>query len=190
MLSFLLYPTANFSYVQETKTKLIYPLTLSEVKRHLRIDNDFVDDDAYLEDLIIAATNMAENYIEKDIAKTSTELRIDDFSGDWIRINDGNFLSIVSVKDSNDVSIGAIKQTSKHDDFFQIEWATILNSDPLKITYYSGFNENETPVLIKQSCLIITADLYDSQRSNMNWSGLTNNHVWESILNYYKMIRF
>lgn len=189
MLSFSFY-LGNFSTVQETKTKLIYPLSLQEVKRHLRIDNDFIDDDDYLESLIIAGTQLAENYVEKDIANTQTVLRIDDFSGDWIKIKDGNFLSIVSVLDSNNASIGTIYQTSKHNDFFQIEWVNSIESDPLTITYLSGYAENQTPALIKQAILIKIADLYDSARADFNWSGLTDNKVFESILNFYKIILF
>lgn len=190
MPSYLLPTSSNFSCVQETKTKLLYPLSLCEVKRHLRIDNDFVDDDDYLTGLIQTATMIAENYIEKDIAKTEVVLRIDEFDSDWIRINEGNFLSVVSVLDSNNASIGTIHQTSKHDDFFQIEWTTSICSDPLTITYYSGFNEDETPAIIKQAILIKIADLYDSQRADLNWSGLTDNKVFEQILNFYKIIRF
>lgn len=178
------------SCTQETRTREIYPVALCEVKRHLRIDNDFTDDDDYLSGLIEAATNMAENYIEKSIAKTLVELRIDDFSCDYIKIFDGNFLSVVSVLDSTDVSLGTIHQTSKHDDFFSIEWEESICSDPIKINYYVGFEEDSTPALIKQAIMIKIADLYDSQRADLNWSGLTNNRVFEEILNYYKNYRF
>lgn len=190
MLSCLLSSGYYDNCVQETRTKEIYPVTLCEVKRHLRIDNDFVDDDAYLESLIQAATTMAENYIDKSIAKTLTEVRIDDFSGDFIKIFDGNFINVVSVLDSSDVSIGTIHQTSKHDDYFSIEWNDSFSSDPLKISYYAGFNEDATPALLKQAVLIKIADLYDSQRASLNWSGLINNRVFEEILNYYKNYRF
>jgi hypothetical protein len=194
MLSFFLtnldYSSHSFHLTQETKTKSIYPISLTEVKRHLRIDNDFTDDDDYIEGLILAATEMAENYIGKDIAYTSTVVRIDDFNGDWIRINDGNFISIVSVLNSLDSAIGTIHQTSKHSDFFQIQWTETLESDPLKITYLSGYNVNETPALIKQAILIKIADLYDSARSDFNWNGMQDNKVFENILNFYKIILF
>jgi hypothetical protein len=180
----------DFVCTQEIKTKLNYPVSLCEVKRHLRIDNDFVDDDAYLEGLIIAATQLAENFIEKDIAETSTVLRLDDFVGDYVRITDGNFLSLTSVVNDASVAIGTVHQTSKHDNFFQIEWTTSLCSNPLTITYKTGFLENTTPPIIKQAILIKIADLYDSQRADYNWSGMQDNKVFENILTYYKQIRF
>lgn len=190
MLSYLLTQTANFALTQETKTKISYPLTLDEVKRHLRIDPEFTDDDDYIQDLISVGTQIAENFIEKDIAKTLTEVRIDDFDSDWIRINDGNFLSIVSVFNASDISIGTIHQTSKHDDFFQIEWTSGIASDPLKISYHSGFEVATCPGILKQAILIKIADLYDSARSDYNWNGMQDNKVFENILGYYKIIRF
>lgn len=190
MISYLLTYNKYFSTVQETKTKLIYPLSLTEVKRHLRMDMNFNDDDDYLDGLIEAATTMAENYIEKNIAYTLVSLRIDSFNDDWIRINDGNFISVLSVLDENDASIGTIEQTSKHDDFFQIQWENAISADPLTINYYAGYADNETPALIKQAILIKIADLYDSQRADLHWGGLTDNKVFETILNYYKATRF
>ena len=63
------------------KVKTAYPISLSEVKRHLRIDNDFTNDDAYIEDAIIkTSTKYCENIINKDIAKTSNTLTVYDFS--------------------------------------------------------------------------------------------------------------
>ena len=190
MISYLLTYNKYFSTVQETKEKLNYPLSLTEVKRHLRMDMTYNDDDDYLEGLIETATTMAENYIEKNIALTLVSIRIDDFSDNWIRINDGNFISIEDVLDIDGNPIGTVKQTNKHDDFFQIEWEQLISTKQLTIKYLAGYPENETPAIIKQAILIKIADLYDSQRADMNWSGLVDNKVFETILNYYKTTRF
>lgn len=189
MISYL-FRTGNFSLTQESKTKIGEVLELEEVKRHLRIDPTYTEDDNYIEGLIPAAVTIAENFIEKDIAKTLTELRIDDFQGDWIRINDGNFLSLYEVLNSSDVSIGTVYQTSKHNDFFQIEWTTSLSSDPIKIKYYTGFEDGSVPAAIKQAILIKIADLFDSARSNFSWDGMRDNKVFEAILTPYKGIFF
>lgn len=175
---------------QIVKTRELYPLSLCEIKRHLRLHNDFVDDDDYLDNLIIAATQMTENYLNKAICKTLNVLRIDDFSSDTLKVMEGNYLSTVSVHDQNDVSIGTVKQVSIHYDYFTIEWTSLVSADPLELTFYTGFNENETPELLKQAILIKAADLYDNQRSSLNWSGMQDSKVFENILNYYTAIRF
>lgn len=179
-----------YSYSQITKTKLIYPLALCDVKRHLRMDNDFTDDDDYLENLIVAGTTIAENYIEKDIAKTYNELRTNGYFYNDLKIREGNFLGVVSVSDNNLAAIGTVNRTIVGDDYFQINWDSDISSDPLYVSFYTGYNEDETPPLIKQCILIIIADLYDNQRSNINWSGLTDNKVWQTLLDRYRIIRF
>jgi hypothetical protein len=173
-----------------TKSKSVYPVSLLEAKRHIRLDADFIDDDDYIESLIEVATAMAENYINKDIAKTTNTLEIYDFDTDSVTIYEGNFISVIDVVDANDASIGTVDATYSYFNSFKIDWTNNLSSDPLKITFYTGYNENEAPKIIKQAILIKIADLYDSARSDYNWNGMQDNKVFESILNYYIAQRF
>lgn len=181
---------STISDTQLTKVKVTYPLTLNIIKRHLRLDNDFVDDDDYIVELIKSATQLAENYIGKDIAYTKNVLRLDDFSDSSIQIMEGNFVSVDSVVNYASAPVGTIHSTSKHYDFFTIEWEGTITSDPLTITYYTGFANGDTPELIKQAILIKIADLYDNSRTSLIYSGLTDSKVFENILNGYQAIRF
>jgi len=190
MINCLLGGSTVWSCTQETQTKLEYPIKLHEVKKHLRMDADFVDDDAYLENLIKVAVTIAENYVEKNIAYTETQLRIDDFCDSWIKIHDGNFSSIKSILNASSVAISTSYTTYKHDNFFQIEWLTTITSDPVYINYYSGYTDDTIPAILKQAIFIIIADLYDSQRSNIDWQGYKDNKVWQTILDPYRQIRF
>jgi len=190
MINCLLSGNIAWSCTQETKTKLEYPIVLREVKKHLRIDMDFVDDDAYLENLVKVATSIAENYVEKNIAYTETQLRIDNFCESWIKIHDGNFSSIKSILNASSVAISTTYTTYKHDDFFQIEWESTIASDPIYINYYTGYEDESIPAILKQAIFIIIADLYDSQRSNIDWNGYKDNRVWQTILDPYRIIRF
>lgn len=186
--------SGNLAYTvpedQLTKTPEIYPLSLCEIKRHLRLHNDFVDDDDYLMGKRDAAVQMASNYLNKAIAKTRNVLRINDFNSDTLKIYEGNFLSIVSVVDASAVAIGTVHQTNVHYDFFTIEWENAICADPITITFYTGYEEDQTPELIKQACLVKIADFYDNQRSSLNWNGMTDSKVFETLLNYDAAIRF
>lgn len=175
---------------QITKTNVAYPLSLEVIKRHLRLDNDFVDDDDYIMDLLYASTQLAENYINKAISKTLNVVRIDDFDCDVVKIMEGNFLSIVSVTDASGTSIGTVKQTSAHYDYFTIEWTTNVVADPITITFYTGYDEGQTPEIIKQAILVKIGDLYDNSRTNLIYSGLTDSKVFENLLNGFISIRF
>jgi len=171
-----------------TKSKALYPISLAEAKRHLRVDVDFRDDDDYIENLITAATTLAENYINKDIAKTTNTLRIYDFSSDYLEVYEGNYISIIDVVDSNDASIGTLDYILNHDNSFIVEWTDTITTDPITLTYYTGYDE--CPVLIKQAILTKIGDLYDSARSNFAWNGMQDNKVFETILNFYIEQRF
>jgi hypothetical protein len=175
---------------QLTKSKISYPLSLDIVKRHLRLDNDFMDDDDYIQDLIYAATQYAENYLGKDIAKTENTLRIDDFDDDSLQVMEGNFISIISVKNAGGVSIGTIHQTSVHYNYFTIEWTGNVASDPIEIKFYTGHEDGTYPEIIKQAILIAVADFYDNSRTSLIFSGLTDSKIFERCLESYKSIRF
>jgi len=180
----------RYSSSQLTKTKIDYPLSLNEVKRHLRIDNTFTDDDDYLDTLIKVGTGIAEDYIEKDIAKTNNELKLTDFYGGGIRINEGNFISVISIINDASIAIEPVIQTMKQDSFFQLHFEDIVFSSPLFINFYTGFDEYQTPDVIKHAINIIISNLYDSQRSSITWGGYNDNEVWKKILDKYRIIRF
>lgn len=194
----LIYSHSNYSFSNEEKTVKSYPVILEEARRHLRMDTELTDDNDYIDGLIAAATGMAENYIEKKIAKTEVTLTMEGspstgslvFSGDWFRVNEGNFLSLISLTDINDVSIGEVDSVRVHDDFFQINLKNSITVSSIKLKYYAGFEPGECPPVIKQAILIKLADLYDSARSDYSWKGMADNKVFESILNFFKIIRF
>jgi len=173
-----------------TKSKSTYPVSLAEAKRHLRVDVDFRDDDDYIDSLIQAATTLAENYINKDIAKTTNTLLIYDFDSDEVTIYEGNYISLIDVVNSADASVGTLDKITDHYNSFTIEWTANITSDPIKITFYTGYDESTVPVIIKQAILTKIADLYDNARSNFAWSGIQDTKVFETILNYYIMNRF
>jgi hypothetical protein len=175
---------------QLIKTREIYPVSLCEIKRHLRIDNDFTDDDDYLIQIRNSAVQLAENYLNKAICKTSNELRIDEFNSDTIKIYEGNFLSMISVLNASSVAITTTYTTNSHYNFFTIEWTSSVCSDPIYLNFYTGYEEDACPELIKQAILIKIGDFYDSQRADVAWSGLTNQRVFESILDGFTAVRF
>ena len=189
MLHYLYTGITDFATKQETKEKIAYPISLSEVKRHLRIDDQFFDDDDYLETLIEVATQAAENYIDADIAETEVVVRIVGFYGDWIKIAEGNFDSIEDIYDQNDASVGNIKRVTRRQNTFQIEWRQPISPEELHIKFKTGFENGKCPASIKHAILIKIADLYDEARSDYNWNGMQNNRVFEDLLNPYKMIR-
>jgi len=165
--------------VKTDKTKSLYPVSLAEAKRKLRVDETFKDDDAYLQTLLEAATLKAEQFIGADIAYTLNLQKIYDFVGQDLTLNEGNFLSLVSIITDSSVSITADKTEIGYGKFY-MELSDSVDSDPLYVSFYTGFSENECPNDIKAGILLILGDLYD---------GTDTSDTWERLLNPHKIIR-
>lgn len=172
-----------------TKTKSSYPVSLSEAKRHLRVEEDWHDDDDYIDNLIKAATQKAEQYIGKDIAETENVKIMYDYYGSSIVLDEGNFDSFTqAVSDSS--TLVDIDHTEIGYNYAEVIFNSSISSDPLTITYKTGFVEGECPVLIKQAILVKIADLYDIDRQSYTVSTYKESKAFESLLDSYKLILF
>ena len=174
---------------QISKTTLYYPVTLQEAKTHLRVDMDFIQDDDYIQGLIIAATRKAEEYIGKSIALTSNVIPFDNFMSDQIVYDEGNFNSLVSI--TTDASTTLTPKTIRsYRNCFYIELPASVDSAPLILTYKSGYDQGKCPGDIKQAILIIIGNLYDSQRSNYAFTSMQDTKAYQSLLDPHKILMF
>lgn len=172
---------------QIIKTKLTYPVTLDEAKRHLRVVERFELDDDYISRLIFAATKKAEEYIGKDISLTSNVLTIDNFCSDTLFYDEGNFYSLTSVVIDNSTNITP-KKTRAFKNGFYLEFDTYLDTDPLIITFKTGYAV--CPEDIKQAILIKIGDLYDGERSSYTFTSSRDTKAFEKMLDSYKILTF
>jgi len=175
------------------KTKTYFPLSLDEAKRHLRVDVDYNEDDDYINDLIYAATREAENYIGKDIALTSNVANIFKFSGDDIRINEGNCLQVNEViSDSSTLIVPAV--TKIFYNYFEVELSSYINYTneyvPLQVKFDTGYDAGDCPQDIKQAILIKIANMYDVNREDSSPAYLKDSYASNNLLNSYKQILF
>ena len=175
------------AYTNITKRKLVQPVTYEEGYTHLRLD--FGDDDGLVNRLIRTATNLAENYIEKDIAKTECTLTVEDFYSDTIRIDEGNFLSAISVYADGEEVLDSYVVRVYHN-YFTVTFTTPIMANDLVVKFYTGFDEDEAPEDIKAAILIKLAELYDIDRSGYVMNNYKATGAFETILNYHKPIRF
>ena len=171
------------------KTKLTWPVSLSEAKRHLRVYDEEREDDNYIQDLIYAATAKAEQYIGKDIAETNNTQQIYDYIDDSLYIKEGNFISFTqAVTDAS--ALCTVDHVDTFYNYTYVEFTNSYDSDPLTITYKTGFNEGECPALIKQAILIKIADLYDVDRQSYLMGSLKENKAFEALLNSFQQVIF
>ncbi len=171
------------------KTKTTYPVSLDEAKKHLRLDDDFTDDDSEITSLIETATRIAEDYIGKDIAETTNELKLFDFLSDFLEVNESNLIELTSVKDKAGASY-TWKRIYKYDNHFEVDLTDTINTDELTVTFKTGYASGTCPAPIKQAIKMKIWDLYDIDRSSKLSSGVRDAQTFEYLLNPYQVKSF
>jgi len=172
------------------KTKTNYPVSVEEAKRHLRIDDSWDKDDDYIRNLIKAATQKAEEYIGKDIAETSNVLKIRDYAGSDFYVQEGNFISLTSVQQSDEATSITVDHTEIYYNQFYVELSSSVSQDPLYINYKTGFLVNTVPALIKQAILVKIGDLYDSERGSYLAGSYKETNAWQHLLDSFKLVMY
>lgn len=168
------------------KVKAEWFITLNEAKTHLRVSEDFIDEDSYILQLIQAATGLAEDKIEKDIATTTNTTTIKDFSGSKIVIGEGNYRSVTSVTaETTGVISSDNYEVTYIDSAFTITFdSTVnINDEDMVIVFETGFIQSTYPPKIRQAVLVKIHDLYDPQRGSYSMSGIKDNDVFNVLLN-------
>ena len=174
-----------------------YPfLSLEEIKKHLRIPINFVDDDVQLNTLLMVATDLAANYIENNIALTDFQATQEEFSGQLIDIDRGHFHSLQSIEYTDKETGQKVTlsgdvgyKVSAEEFVFLITLDQPINAENLKVNFQCGYDAETIEPTIKQAILIKLTDLYDIERASYNSGSFQLNDAFHSLLNYHKQIR-
>ena len=162
------------------------PISLTEIKQHLRIEQSYTDDDEYLENLETVAIKEIHNYVNADLIHTKNTLVLSKYTGDNIIVDEPYFdtstLPIVSG------STGDIYEGYKYNRTYIIIYTQPV-IEPIAVTaiFYTGYKNDELPEDIKNIILQKITNLYDNERGDWNLSNIKNNNITEKLLDYYKV---
>ena len=161
----------EYSIVSQTNE---LPLTLTEVKSHLRID--FTNDDTYLTHLIKVASSFFEEMTGRSLITKTYKTYLDKFPqyNVGIKIRKSKLQSILSIQYYlNNVLTNYTSQNYYYNDstgfseiflkvnnFYPNEIDEIKNSVVINFTAGYGANEASIPANIKQSLLMFITDCY------------------------------
>ena len=168
------------------------PVSLNDLKLHLRIDPDALDEDEYLEGLEITARKQAEDYMGRAIMTTTFDYFLSGWPrSNFIKLPYGNLVSVTSVawKDQDGVSdtltvttdylvetngegIGKIVLP------YSVTWpsGTLYPSNPISIRYICGWASADlVPAGIKSAIKLLVAKLYESRGEDVIGPGLSIN---------------
>jgi len=147
-------------YLRLVTPPTIEPVTLEEVKLHLRVDG--TEEDSLISALITAARQKAEEYTKRAFITQSWELALDSASGKV-------YLPRPPVQAINEVILdGEIVSTENYalvgqDVFYAKIPLNAVNPAGLVIRYTSGYGNTATdvPQAIRQAIMMLVAHLYE-----------------------------
>ena len=168
-----------------SKVKSVYHIDRDQAKEHLRVEDDYKDDDRIIDRLIKAAHAIAETKIGKDIAKTTNVLTRYDFAGGIIRVNEGNLISITAISVKETETPLENFTTYVYRDYFKIVLDDYIDTDELTITFETGFDKDLCPWDIQQAILMKIADLYDIDRASSVISNMKETGAFDRLLTPY-----
>jgi uncharacterized phiE125 gp8 family phage protein len=190
------------------------PITLTELKEHLRVDH--TDEDTLITSLITAARNIAEDYCERSFITQTWKM----YMNDWpivgssrrpylneynagIRLPRGKVISVTTVKLSTTTSLDTTVASSEYYTSLETDVAEIRAVDgwdatetgipnSIEIAYVCGYGDAiSVPQSIKSAILMIASDLYEYRKSNsdrtVNRVGYLGKEAWMFLLDMYKL---
>ena len=159
------------------------PVTLNEIKTHLRISTDFTADDALLNGLITAAREWAENQCRRSFVRRTYQLRMDHWPRE-LKLPRGPVTSLTSITALGSTVSSAIYETDLYDMpprvrpvFGQI-WPTISTPqlNAIVVEYVAGYAPGDTsptdhaanvPSLVKAALKLHVEAQYDRDEKLM-----------------------
>ncbi|MDP3372563.1 MAG: head-tail connector protein [Candidatus Paracaedibacteraceae bacterium] len=156
------------------ETNAIEPISLTEVKSHLRLDTD--DEDDLLNGLIVAATNLVEEYLGKTLIKKTW--RIEE-PGDNV-----NGLQEVVLPRGPLLKVLMVQRVMPNETYTNIRFVVknhfsrpivVFKSElPVSIVYEAGYGyyPKDVPAPIRHALFALVAHLYENRNGQLKMSEL------------------
>lgn len=187
-----------------------HPISLEDAKRQLNIELGWTEDDDYINDLIVVATEKAEQFTRRRLITQTWYTYLDEWpSEDHIILPFGQLQSVTSVKytDSSNTEITTFTDTSTTttNDYdvdtnsdpgkivleYGDTWPTVTlwPMNPIQIEFVCGYGDNATdvPAMIKQAMKLIIGDLHKIRETEIEGISVQKLKTVESLLTPYKL---
>lgn len=172
----------NYRYsLQETTQPAVLPLSATEVKTYLRIDND--SDDALIENLIAAACKLCERSTGLSLINREISLYMDAWDNEILPLPSVPVVSVNAIKVYSSETSSSVYSASNYyvDNKNLYNPRIVLKEGPviplpgidvngIEIQYTAGFGASAeyVPALLKQGMLQVIAYLYEHRGDGEN----------------------
>jgi uncharacterized phiE125 gp8 family phage protein len=166
-----------FTYLVRTVAPAAFPVSLAEVKAHLRVDDDLTADDALISAYLLSAVERAEAETRRSLISATWEMGLDGFpgNGEPIRLPQGRVQSVTSITYAATDGTQATWSADHYDADLKMEPARIVPAynetypstrdviNAVKVTYVAGYGDDpaDVPEMIRLAILNLAAFYYD-----------------------------
>lgn len=178
---------------------ILEPVSLAELKLHLRIDHS--DEDELLKLILLTARESVENFTARALLTQTWDICLDSFpNGDFIELPYGNLQSVTSVKykdsDGTETTLTEttdyLVETNKEQKGrivlpYGESWPsdTLYPSNPITIRFVCGWTKaTDIPSSIKSAILLWAADSYNLREIHTDRQIYENKAVYNLLYNY------
>jgi len=155
---------------------VVEPVSITQCKSHLRIQNDFQDDDEYLIHLIGAARRYVEDIIDRTLITTQWTMVLDSFPVDEIELprppvsqtETATVITYVSQEDGTQTLSDTLYRVDADatpgivsNNYGLCYPGTLDDRGSVSITWYAGYGDStKVPPHIKHAILLVVGHLY------------------------------
>jgi uncharacterized phiE125 gp8 family phage protein len=161
----------------------VEPISLDELKYHLRIDLDDTDQDDYLNGLIATAREEAEELTWRKFISQTWYAYLDDWPNeDYIVLPFGSLQSVTAIKytdtdgdqstwTSSEYIVGTDYLKGRVTLAYGYTWpnTTLYPSNPIQIEFVCGYGDSEAsvPAEIKHAIKMLASEMYENRETSL-----------------------
>lgn len=185
----------NEKYAVIKKQVVSNPITNTIAKKHLNLEEDFVEDDALIQAMTNASERFCSGMISADIALTSVTHSFNKYSGGVLRINETPLVSMDEVKYVDTEGVETILTAMDYEliesQFFfdvTLDSSAYPSEGKVILSYQTGY-QDELPADIEHAIKIMLGTLYDQERDGYSDYKMKPNRAVQHLLApYIRMI--
>src|SRR5690606_18252340 len=147
-------------------------ISLNMVKKHLRIEPDYTDDDELIQLYIESAIEQVENFTERPLALQTTiytDTKFNDFVFERKALNDAvekiEYWA-TSEGESSELPGTSYSVTKQGTETFKVSFKEKPEAVKVQVFIKQGYTANDLPKVIKQAVFLLVTEAYDRRDNN------------------------
>jgi len=174
-----------------TKTKSYAAPTVAQVAKQLNFEDDFTDDNNYLQELLDTAIEALEGDINADVQNTACTIEVDYSTIGGIqrtnRIMQAPLQTVTKIESTTDgenwTEISATKyETEAGFNSFEVKFLESITATKLRYTFTTGYTDETRPVTLQRAAIIRAADMYLVDRSQYSGQPVTETKAYQRLI--------